>query len=370
MANGDNNGITLAKVRSGSVLQYDPITKNDDIMAIQTALQCFGYYPASGTIDGYYGSNTSAGVRGFQHEQGLTADGILNSSTLSSLENITGTLTTSTSCPTLVRVRNGLSYFKSGHTGSAVSTIRSKLSNLGYDGGSGTTYNASLTAVVKEFQTDYGLTSDGTVGQATLAVLENSTSDTDWVTSAGKVNLTPGLLARCGFSKNCLRAATVASLNANLNQYSINTKVRVRHFLSQALAETGGYNMMEYGYKPGEENTSITYAPYMGAGWIHVTHNYNYESFQTHIQESDGVTDSAIMTPALYASLHMATKYPARAAAWFWSDYSGINSKIANATSEASASYAVTRSILGNNAASSDLTKRYNNYVAIKSILK
>lgn len=358
-----NTGITLAKIRTGSKFVYDTETTGSaDIKAVQAALQCFAYYPGVQSPDGNYGAGTRAAVRGFQNENGLSVNGEFNAATLAKLETFAGTLTTSTLTPTLARVQNGLAFFKLNHSSADISSIKSKLSSAGFPCGTGTTFDGAMVTAVKNFQAKFGLFNDGTVGQATLAVL-NDTSSTGWI-SGTTVKLTPGKLARCGFVKIALRQSVVNDLNAQLTKYGINTAVLVRHFLSQALAEGGGYSFSEFSYKPGELGTA-TYKPYYGAGWIQLTWVDAYTAFKNHV-----VTDAKILTPELYATQHVAVKYPAQSACWFWRDYKNISSVITGATSEQAASTAVTKKILGNGASTAAINKRYANYQNVKNILK
>ena len=53
-------------------------SRGNEVTQIQTKLKRWGYY--NGSIDGIYGSQTLAAVKYFQRKNGLTADGIYNSS--------------------------------------------------------------------------------------------------------------------------------------------------------------------------------------------------------------------------------------------------------------------------------------------------
>ena len=55
----------------------------DTVRQIQEKLTNWGYY--SGSIDGVYGSRTEEAVKKFQRKNGLTADGVAGSATLSAL---------------------------------------------------------------------------------------------------------------------------------------------------------------------------------------------------------------------------------------------------------------------------------------------
>lgn len=62
-----------------------PGEKGAEVAKLQRALQRAGYSP--GTIDGAYGSATTAAVTRFQQAQNLTADGVAGPKTLAALRN-------------------------------------------------------------------------------------------------------------------------------------------------------------------------------------------------------------------------------------------------------------------------------------------
>lgn len=363
MANGSNANVTLAKIRNGTAyFQYDNTTYSAEIKAVQKVLYLYGYYP--GGRDGYYGASTQAAVKGFQNEKDLTVNGNLNKATLAKLEAWSGTLYgTSTVTPTLSQVRNGLDYFHTGDAGSQVTTIRNKLISKGYTCASTGTYDSALVAVVKRFQSNVGLSADGLVGQGTLAVLEDTTSDTGWLTSSGTVNLTAGKLARAGFTNIMLRRDIVTKLNTALNTYGITSKMKVRQFLAQCMAETDmGRSLVEYLYKPGTTG-SASYAPYYGAGMLHLTWKSNYTAYK----EFKGNADAKIIDPSEYATQHVAIAYPADSAGWFWDKCANLNSVI-NWTSDAETVCSIlTEKINGGTA---DASRRYGYYKTIAAVLK
>lgn len=62
---------------------YRQGSTGEGVRQIQTNLKKWGYY--SGSIDGIYGSQTVTAVKSFQKKNGLTADGVAGSRTLSAL---------------------------------------------------------------------------------------------------------------------------------------------------------------------------------------------------------------------------------------------------------------------------------------------
>ena len=170
--------------------------------------------------------------------------------------------------PTLASIREGNAYLAVGDTGIAVLTCRELLNGKGYTcNATSSTYDAALRDIVKEFQSDFGLTSDGYLGQGTLAVLEDTQSDTGWFVN-GVANITAGKLARLGFKKLVLKPANVKKLNEICNSYGINSKTKIRHFLAQGMLETMyGTTFTETIYRPGDSTQYESYAPYCGAGF-------------------------------------------------------------------------------------------------------
>lgn len=66
----------------------------------------------------------------------------------------------------------------------------------------------------------------------------------------------------------------------------------------------------------------LSYYPYYGAGYIQLTHDYNYAAF------SEDMNDPKIMDGAAY----VAENYAWEAAGWFWKN-AGMNSLIDNGAS-------------------------------------
>ncbi|MDR0397276.1 MAG: peptidoglycan-binding protein [Oscillospiraceae bacterium] len=137
-----------------------------DVRAVQTILKELGYY--TGSIDGIYGSKTTAAVKAFQTRNGVAADGQVGNATFQRMISPTA-------------IRNGASsgsgesarsYLRYGDTGSAVLEMQRALKALGYYDGplSGNFLNQTLTAV-RNFQSRNGLTVDGLAGRITLSLL-------------------------------------------------------------------------------------------------------------------------------------------------------------------------------------------------------
>ena len=67
------------------------MTRGDDVTELQRRLGSLGF--DAGWLDGIFGPDTEAAVRDFQHNQGLTADGVVGRDTVHSLERISGRIT-------------------------------------------------------------------------------------------------------------------------------------------------------------------------------------------------------------------------------------------------------------------------------------
>lgn len=357
MANGSNSGITFAKIRSGNgKWVLDNQTNLSEIRTLQSVLFFAGYWSGKGdTRNGYYNAQTVSAVKGFQVIKNISpANGEFNQTTLKALESWSGTLTaTRSTTPAILYIRRGTQYAQVGDSGSAITTIRRLLNNKGYTCNSSGAFDSTLEGVVKNFQRDCGFTASGSVRQLTIAALENTVSDTGWL-SNGTVKLTAGLLARCGFEASLANSEIVTKLNNALNTYGINTKQKVRHFLAQCMAETQfGQYPMETGYQVGIGDPTSDYSPYCGAGFIHLTHEDTYREFATEIGDL-----SIIQTPT-YATVKVAINYPGTSAGWFWRDYKEINTGTDWNATDKTICAKLTRDILGQNASDSSISTRY-----------
>ena len=121
------------------------------------------------TVDGVYGSGTTAAVRAFQRLYGLTADGIVGLTTWTELYDQFRSIQSDNGTPNAypgTALRQG----SSGQNVRLVQfwlkiarTIYSSLNNITVDG----IFGSSTAAAVRRFQTYFGLTSDGVVGRTT-----------------------------------------------------------------------------------------------------------------------------------------------------------------------------------------------------------
>lgn len=216
---------------------------------------------------------------------------------------------------------------------------------------------------------EYGVKQTGNYGQQTYCVLMTSSLSTNWFVN-GKATLTPGHLARCGFSGVLLNLG-VNDLNYALNTYHINTKEKVKHFLAQCMAETVyGTQFVEYGYQAGRGKVAdVRYSPYYGSGCLHLTWESGYTDFYNYMKTSVGTDDAKIYTPSEYATQHVAFRYPGRSAGWVWDVYKNLNSNtVVNWKGSASEiCTTLTAKIVGS---SSSASTRLSYYNKISEILK
>lgn len=131
----------------------------DAVTKLQSNLASLGFSP--GTIDGIFGPNTEAAVRGFQSAYGITIDGIAGPQTLKAID-----IALNLSKPTL----------SVGDSGAAVSELQQCLLNLGYSVGPvDGIFGRNTKRAVLAFQGTVGLTPDGIVGPKTwVAILVRS----------------------------------------------------------------------------------------------------------------------------------------------------------------------------------------------------
>lgn len=75
--------ITMVQIAPSAEAAYRRGSSGSMVTQIQKKLRDWGYY--NGTVDGVFGSRTEKAVISFQRKNGLTADGVVGSSTLAAL---------------------------------------------------------------------------------------------------------------------------------------------------------------------------------------------------------------------------------------------------------------------------------------------
>jgi peptidoglycan hydrolase-like protein with peptidoglycan-binding domain len=128
-----------------------------DVRVLQHALDDLGYNV--GGIDGFFGSRTDAGVRGFQSANGLAVDGVVGR-------------VTKTAIAGLMRNDTGTEVLSLGSRGDEVRKLQTLLNRNGFDAGTpdGVFGPITLRAVLS-FQAHQKLWVDGLVGPKTKASL-------------------------------------------------------------------------------------------------------------------------------------------------------------------------------------------------------
>lgn len=178
----------------GTVVPLDPNTlaagsTGERVTTLQTQLKALGFYTIK--IDGKFGSGTQAAVIAFQAANGLTADGLAGSKTLSAIEKkynaLIGSSSGSGDTSGIVSENNqsaGTSSsgslsrtLRRNSSGEDVKMVQRRLKELGYYGGEiDGSYGSSTIASVTAFQFANGLSVDGNCGTATWAVLSSSSA--------------------------------------------------------------------------------------------------------------------------------------------------------------------------------------------------
>ena len=137
----------------------------DEVTRLQTQLKTLGYY--TGEVDGQYGQGTALAVKLFQDQQGLIADGLAGSDTLTSLYSGSADYYIPTPTPSPTPSKLG-----KGDQGDAVKTLQQRLKDLGYYAGSvDGDYGGGTQEAIRLFQAQNALTVDGVAGSATMTAV-------------------------------------------------------------------------------------------------------------------------------------------------------------------------------------------------------
>ena len=161
LSDGTWNGTVLRQGSTGSAVEQ-----------LQFWLNTLAQYDSAippVTVDGVFGSGTTAAVRAFQRKYGLTVDGIVGQTTWNELYDEFRSIQSDNGTPNAYPG----SPLRSGSSGQNVRlvqfwlkiarTVYSSLNNVTVDG----RFGSSTEAAVRKFQSYFGLTSDGVVGRTT-----------------------------------------------------------------------------------------------------------------------------------------------------------------------------------------------------------
>ena len=161
LSDGTWGGVVLRQGSTGSSVEQ-----------LQFWLNTLSQYDSSipsVTVDGVYGSGTTAAVRAFQRKYGLDVDGIVGQATWTRLYNEFRSIQSDNGTP---NAYPGTA-LREGSSGQNVRLVQfwlkiarsmySSLNNVTVDG----IFGPNTTAAVRRFQSYFGLTSDGVVGRVT-----------------------------------------------------------------------------------------------------------------------------------------------------------------------------------------------------------
>lgn len=146
----------------------------------------------------------------------------------------------------------------------------------------------------------------------------------------------------------------VASLNDILEKYNITDQTRIAHFMAQVAIESGyGHYTEEVDWHHDNYAHIEGGSLYRGAGYIQLSHDYNYREFADYIGDPEVINQG-------YS--YVAKNYAWETAGWYWSVYANINNGINDSTTVKE----VTRKV---NGGYRELDKREEAYEKISRIL-
>ncbi|MBR1409305.1 MAG: peptidoglycan-binding protein [Clostridia bacterium] len=163
---------------SGTMLKYG--VQSEAVRSLQQNLKTLGYY--SGSVTGNYGNLTKEAVASFQRANGLSADGIAGSKTLSAVSqklsssssssaSSSSSSSSSFSSSSSVKLDTSVTVAE-GSKNDNVKKLQTMLKKLGFYSGSVTgSFGSKTKTAVMAFQKSKGLTADGIAGKRTLAAI-------------------------------------------------------------------------------------------------------------------------------------------------------------------------------------------------------
>ena len=162
---------------SSSMLKYG-MKSSSAVRALQENLKALGFY--TGSVTGNFGNLTKEAVYDFQKANGLSADGIAGSKTLSKIESklkssssssSSGSSSSSSSSSSSATL-NTSSTLQLNSKDDEVLTLQKMLKSLGFYTGNNTgNFGEKTRDAVIAFQKSRGLTADGIAGKKTLAAI-------------------------------------------------------------------------------------------------------------------------------------------------------------------------------------------------------
>jgi len=135
----------------------------NEVVDIQLKLSTLGYNLGLNGADGCFGELTEAAVKAFQHRRGLTITGIVDKGTWKALVEAT------------YKLGDRFLYLRSPFfRGDDVRELQTSLNTIGFNTGKvDGIYGETTERALREFQRNFGLTSDGIFGPTTLTAIRN-----------------------------------------------------------------------------------------------------------------------------------------------------------------------------------------------------
>lgn len=194
-ADGIAGPTTLTKLYSSSAKKASSVAANigslregmtgSGVRALQQQLKNLGYY--TGSVDGDFGSGTTAAVVAFQGASGLKQDGVAGKATMNAIYASTGTGGSGGSSTASNPDTYGATASSSGYSTistasknntATVTQLQSALSSTGYYSGSlDGDYGSATEEAVKSFQRTRGLRVTGMAGPSTQRLLYGGVSE-------------------------------------------------------------------------------------------------------------------------------------------------------------------------------------------------
>ncbi|MCL1964998.1 MAG: peptidoglycan-binding protein [Firmicutes bacterium] len=151
--NTNDQSNTYRTLRSGM--------SGDDVARLQARLREMYYF--NDAANGIYGATTELAVKVFQQRNGLAADGVAGSGTITRMFSSTALYAPTAQPPTTPYKAAGI--LQMGSMGEEVYKLQERLFDLGYYAGKiDGIYNDTVTSAVRSFQTANKLTADGKAG--------------------------------------------------------------------------------------------------------------------------------------------------------------------------------------------------------------
>lgn len=171
--------ISTVGIATRAMAQMSQGTKGSEVAELQTNLQKLGYFDRRPT--GHFGPLTKEAVIRFQQDEGITANGIVESTTLAALERkLQNNTTVAQTTPEPETEKTAVTAIdpnkqpnlRRGAAGPSVKALQQLLTDAGvYTGPLNGKFNLETSLAVRQFQRTSRLMVDGIVGRNTWAAL-------------------------------------------------------------------------------------------------------------------------------------------------------------------------------------------------------